>query len=264
MISTRSSKVEFPLDFQMSTFSKREKFSTIEELELSAASRGISPGDLVTESGIFWNGYSVVFTEDGIFHFFRDGMEIGVPDSLVDISVVSTKLCDGTTEKVVVPDSITSIEDGAFSGCTGLTDVTIPNSVTSIGDYAFSGCRALTSVTIPGSVTSIEAYAFSSCRGLTSVTIPDSVTTIGWYAFYGCRGLTSVTIPDSVTNIGNYAFCGCNSLTCAKIPGSVTIIGDWAFFGFHGLTRITIPRRFENILEKIGIDRDKTKVSFSG
>ncbi len=70
-----------------------------------------------------------------------------------------------------------------FHDCTGLTSVTIPNSVTSIGDGAFSDCSGLTSVTIPDSVTSIGDYAFSSCTGLTSVTIPDSVTSIGDGAF---------------------------------------------------------------------------------
>ena len=36
--------------------------------------------------------------------------------------------------------SVTSIGDGTFANCSGLTSVTIPNSVTSIGDYAFQYC----------------------------------------------------------------------------------------------------------------------------
>ena len=95
----------------------------------------------------------------------------------------------------------------------GCKNTTIPNSVTSIGDRAFYGCSELTSVTIPNSVTFIGNFAFSGCSGLTSVTIPNSVTTIGSYAFHGCSGLTSVTIPNSVTFIGKYAFQSCSGLT---------------------------------------------------
>ena len=88
----------------------------------------------------------------------------------------------------------------------------IPNSVTSIGDYAFSGCESLQSITIPNSVTSIGKHAFEQCNSLQSITIPNSVTKIGGGAFWPCKSLQSVTIQNSVTNIGNYAFCGCTHL----------------------------------------------------
>ena len=109
-------------------------------------------------------------------------------------------------KKCVIPNSVTSIGDSAFLGCSSLTSVEIPNSVTKIGVDAFEDCTGLTSVTIPNSVTSIGERAFDGCSGLTSVTIPNSVTKIGWRAFYGCKGLTSVTIPNSVTWIGDWAF----------------------------------------------------------
>ena len=63
----------------------------------------------------------------------------------------------------VIPDSVTAIDDYAFSGCTGLTSIYIPDSVTDIYDCAFSGCTGLTSIYIPLSVTAIFAanYHFS-------------------------------------------------------------------------------------------------------
>ena len=98
--------------------------------------------------------------------------------------------------------SVTSIDNYAFLGCSGLMDINIPNTITSIGNNAFSFCRSLTSVTIPNSVTAIGSSAFSGCSRLTSVDIPNSVTSIGYAAFSGCSRLTSIDIPNSVTAIG--------------------------------------------------------------
>ena len=175
---------------------------------------------------------------------------------------------------------LTSIENWAFSYCSGLTEVTFSNSVTSIGEYAFYGCSGLTEVTIPNSVTSIKGFAFANCYGLTSISvengnsvydsrdncdaiietatntliigckntvIPNSVTSIGGGAFYGCSGLTEVTIPNSVTSIGNNAFYNCSGLTEVTIPNSVTSIGIDAFGHCSGLTSMTIPNSVTSI-----------------
>ena len=55
----------------------------------------------------------------------------------------------------VIPNSVTSIEDGAFRGCSGLTELTLPNSITSIGDFAFYGCTGLTELILPNSVSTV-------------------------------------------------------------------------------------------------------------
>ena len=129
-----------------------------------------------------------------------------------------------------LPDSVTSIGDGAFDGCIGLTEVTIGSGLTSIGNHAFGSCEGLTSITIPGNVTSIGVSAFYHCYGLTEVTIGNGVTSIGNDAFYVCSGLTSITIPNSVTTIGNGAFEACSVLTSVTVNATTPpTLGNSAF-----------------------------------
>ena len=150
-------------------------------------------------------------------------------------------------KNTAIPNSVTSIGDYAFSGCSSLTSVTIPNSVTSIGKSAFSRCSRLTLVTIPNSVTEIGRNVFQGCSRLTSITIGNSVTSIGDYAFNGCSRLTSVTIPNSVTSIGSNAFYECSRLTSVTIGNSVTSIGYYAFCECFGLTSVTIGNSVKSI-----------------
>ena len=167
-----------------------------------------------------------------------------IEDGLVYNDSSKTKLlaCPSLREgTVVIPNSVTSIGNFAFSGCSSLTSITIPYGVTSIGYSAFYDCSSLTSITIPKGVTRIGSLAFYVCSSLTSITIPDGVTSIGDDTFFYCRSLTSITIPDGVTSIGERVFSSCRSLTSITIPDSVTSIGENAFSGCSSLTRITIP-----------------------
>jgi hypothetical protein len=118
----------------------------------------------------------------------------------------------------------------AFMNCSSLTSIVIPNSITSIEEYAFYGCSKLTSITIPNGVASIERRTFYSCNSLTGVTIPNSVTSIKEEAFSGCRSLTSVTIPNSISSIERRGFGGCTSLTTVKVKWNTPLNVDNIFY----------------------------------
>ena len=148
---------------------------------------------------------------------------------------------------VTIPNSVTSIGDGAFEDC-GITSIIIPNSVTCIGENAFFDCNGLKSVTMSDGITSIGEGAFAFCRTLRSVVIPNSVTNIGSCAFLGCSWLKSVIITNGVESIGESAFDGCGSLTSVTIPDCVTSIDDKAFANCHSLKSVQLPQRFEGKL----------------
>ncbi len=169
-----------------------------------------------------------------------------IPGTVTSIEDGAFYGCTNLTS-VIIPESITSIEDGAFYNCAGLTSVIIPKSVTSIGDYVFQNCISLISIIIPENVTKIGYDTFSGCTDLTSVTIPKSITEIGTGAFSSCASLTSVIIPEGVTSIGSSTFSGCISLSSVTIPKSITEIGSYTFSGCTNLTSVTIPESVTTI-----------------
>ena len=109
--------------------------------------------------------------------------------------------------QLTLPDSLTSLGNGAFANCTGLTKLTLPDSLTSIGDGAFNRCSGLTQLTLPNSITSIGDSAFSGCTGLTELTLPDSLTSIRGGAFAGCINAI-IHVPETIETIDSGAFGG--------------------------------------------------------
>ena len=191
----------------------------------------------------------VLFNKDKsiIISFRNQSVESYViPDSVTSIGNSAFSCCSSLSE-VVIPDSVTSIGNSAFSCCSSLSKVVIPTSVTSIGHNVFQGCSSLSEIVIPDSVTSIGNSAFSCCSSLSKIVIPTSVTSIGDWTFSGCSSLSEVVIPSSVTSIGGWAFKDCGSLSTIVIPSSVTSIGDSAFYGCDSLSEIVIPSSVTSI-----------------
>ncbi len=171
------------------------------------------------------------------------GGAVTIPATIVGLpvtSIGSNAFYDTYLTSVTFPDSVTTIEEGAFYDCIELASVTFGSGLTDIGDGAFEACESLTKVTIPNSVTTIEEGAFYNCYSLANVTLGSGVTTIGVGAFDDCESLANVTIPGSVTSIGAAAFYDCYHLASITIPNGVTSLGAQAFQLCSGLKSATI------------------------
>lgn len=183
-----------------------------------------------------------------------------------------------------IPNTVTTVEAGAFSGCYSLKNIIIPDSVTKIGNYAFSGCNNLLDIKVPDSVTVIGKGAFSGCKKITEFNISKNVTEIGENAFDNCISLISINVNDENLNyksvdgvlyskdekvlikyprcktdtnfkvpitveiIENAAFSWCDKLEKISIQNKVQIIGDFAFSDCVNLYDIIIP----NSVKKVG------------
>lgn len=138
--------------------------------------------------------------------------------------------------KVILPQSITAIEDGALMGA-DITEITIPPTVTAIGQGAFAACTALKSISIPQTVARIGSHTFAGCTALTSATIGAKALPASTFA--DCTALSSVTLASGLDSIGADAFAGCTALSGISIPATVTSIGDRAF-ARSGLTALNL------------------------
>ena len=154
---------------------------------------------------------------------------------------------------VEIPDSVTTIQESAFSNG-GLTTFTIPPKVTEIPNWAFYNNR-LTSLLIPDSVINIGIQAFTANQ-LKELRLPKGITIISQGAF-SANKLTSVEIPDGVTEIHSDAFVS-NQLTSVTIPASVLKIENNAF-RVNQLTKVTLgpettylPYSFDSTVEIVG------------
>ena len=135
---------------------------------------------------------------------------------------------DETTEitNLVIPDSVTTIENYTFSGCSGLAEIIIPDSVKSIGKNAFSGCTGIRSVTIPSNVSSMGNSAFAGCSNIRSVKWNAKKCNSSNNPFSDAPYIYEFVVGKDVINIPDYLFYGMNNLRSLTIGAGVLTIGN--------------------------------------
>jgi hypothetical protein len=227
--------------------------------------------DEISGSEVAYTGYSIK-NQKYLFDLQNAGgdtfnLDLNIPSEVIiegknySVTVIGgNEFPNVYVRSVVIPKSVTRIEESAFVHYTKLENIVIPNSVKTIGAGAFSRCAKLENIVIPNSVTYIGQFAFAGCAKLENIVIPNSVTYIGSKAFAGCAKLENIVIPNSVTHIESKAFEGCIALRSLVIPASVTSIGAGVFSNCKYLESIT----FENPEPPYSCSHDTEYYSSSG
>ena len=124
-------------------------------------------------------------------------------------------------EKLVLPDTVSTIGYRAMYGCTGLKEINFPDSLLKIGGWAFA-YDAFSDAVLPDSLRELGYGAFYSCLRLETVVTPEQVAAIGEDSFRGCARLKQVTILAPDPEIHNNAFAHDSGVTLIGVPGSYT------------------------------------------
>ena len=156
------------------------------------------------EYGVTWNYTIAVFGDQPLIINGCDKIpesgELRIPEQINGKAPwsISARAFMNNTEirSVVLPDSITRIQDLAFCGCTNLEELNCPAGLTMIFPQAFQDCTSLKEVKLNSKLDIIYNNAFMGCSSLTSVTIPAGVTSIEPAAFIDCKSLTSINVEE--------------------------------------------------------------------
>jgi len=218
--------------------------------------------------------------------------EVIIPASIQGIQVVgigNQAFCNSNITKLILPNTIKRIGEGAFQGSINLVGIDIPSSVKYIGSMALLGCISMTSINvdsankvyssskdgvlynkkktllitypagkqdksfvIPRSVKSITKNCFFECTKLTDLTIRKNIKDIGEGFFSYCRSLERVKIQKGIKNIGKYAFAFCVNLTEINIPKSITGLDELAFYHCFNLSCV----KFEGTIPSSGFNNN--------
>ncbi|MBQ8357474.1 MAG: leucine-rich repeat protein, partial [Clostridia bacterium] len=234
-------------------------------------------------SNIYWNAATCTVGEYAFENAGVDSTDVALVIGKAVQAIPDRIFYDasGSNDTVVVSLTFeegsicTRIGTEAFYNACNLTELVLPDSVTHIDDSAFIHCSVL-KVTLGKNVQSIGVLAFAHCTNLAEINLPDSLTFIGLNAFLGTAflnggeaeedgavysGTTLVSVSTSATGVFTVktgttailagALADCTSITEVVIPDTVKLIGDGAFSGCTGLTAVTLPAGLTSIGERM-------------
>lgn len=184
--------------------------------------------------------------------------ELEVPATIKIVGGGAFHECTGLKKVVIAAETIDS---GAFSNCTLLTDIEIkPTTTNWIGDGVFTDCDALEHFTFPDHFKTTGNNTFKYCNNLKTVDFAN-VEVIGYCCFGYCPGLTEVNIPGTVKKIEDLAYMACDNLTSIILNEGLEVI--CSSFGTSQITSLTIPASVK-VLSGTIADSSEDTIYFKG
>lgn len=194
------------------------------------------------------DGHEVVAIGDRAFENRTDLRTVMIPDSVTEIEEVAFRGCSNLVN-ITLSKNLKYMGWGAFGDCIKVTKIEIPKSLEQCGGSNYGGpfaeCSGLKTVIFENGTTKIASNLFENCIGLEEINIPDTVTVIGDSAFSECVNLSRVHIPDNVTKIEAVAFEGCSNLADVILSKNLKYMGWGAFEDCTKITKIEIPKSLE-------------------
>lgn len=162
---------------------------------------------------------------------------------------------NSSVETVIIPESVSRIEDNCFKGCKKLKTVVMPEGLEYVGEHAFDGCESLSSIDLSPGVTHIGSGCFANCTSLTSFNLPSYLEIIEEDTFRN-SALSSVKI-HSTFEIHAHAFADCPQLTIVVIGATTESIDETAF---DGSDNVVIQTTENTYAWKYGVNHEITVI----
>jgi len=181
---------------------------------------------------------------------------------------------------IIIPDTVTYVEDSLFSGCISLTDVDLGKGITVITNGMFYNCKNLESLTIPEQIERFyDRYSYTgnssdkpfegcvnlkniyfkakdiswvgglSLPSLTNIVIGSTVESLPDRAFSGYKYLENVTFENGLLVLPNECFKNCTGLKSITLPDSMMSVGKSAFENCYNIKSVTFSENLNTIAD---------------
>ena len=154
---------------------------------------------------------------------------------------------------------VTQIGEKCFEDHTYIEKLVLPETLETIQYRAFYGCTNLKEMNIPSSLVNVLGWAFAH-TGFVNVQFPDTFEALDYGAFYGCDSLETVVLPENVDYIGADTFRNGNSLISVTLPAAEIEIDAKAFDADSGVTLIGVAGSYtERYAKGMGLGFEEYK-----